>query len=139
MTNRALVADYMRSLARYLDRHWALTPTTRDACPVTAHEYETPRERWSAWCADSLHTGWQDFARGDVKYAWRGLLQARQYAALATGSTLWPSSVLEDAYIALQNAVEATVFANAEEVSRVAMAQLDSGDAYHAKAFGNTA
>lgn len=82
-------------------------PRTDVATHVTAHNFGTEfQDRWTAWMADTLYQALVDYSVGEWVLAFRGLLQAKEYAGRLGG---FPGSELQDICIALQNAVESKI------------------------------
>lgn len=89
---------YKAGLERYFEKR-GFTPSE-----ATAREYETPGDKYEAWIHETLLWSIARVEAGEVKEAFRGLLQAREYRGAKGG--FWPNPMVSDCAIELQNEIE---------------------------------
>jgi hypothetical protein len=65
-------------------------------------------EQWPVWCAHSIVRAFRDLNDGNTMFAFRGLLQAREYRGRCGGFNTAP---VADALSSLQNEIETLVSA----------------------------
>lgn len=104
--------DSMKRLERYCERCYGVKMTDLE---VTTKAYDSERDRWDAWAASQIHWAAKELLHADstlygvhqaMKYAFRGLMLAREYQGRRGG---FLSPPIDEELTNLRNVFESLV------------------------------